>query len=73
VLDYAGPTHDVGAVGYLRRIRSAISVARAVLEHTKHSLIVGEGAKAFAKMMGFTEEPLNTERSDEVCESFHLQ
>lgn len=62
----AGPTHDVGAVGYLRRIKSAISVARAVLVHSKHSLVVGDGATAFAKMMGFVEEPLNTQHSDAV-------
>lgn len=33
---------DVGSVGCLRRIKSAISVARAVLERSKHTLLVGE-------------------------------
>ena len=36
------PSHDVGAVGCLRGIQSAIGVARAVLEYTKHTLLVGQ-------------------------------
>ncbi|KAF8791843.1 N(4)-(Beta-N-acetylglucosaminyl)-L-asparaginase like protein [Argiope bruennichi] len=39
-----GVTHNVGAVGDLRRIKSAISVARKVLEHTQHTLLVGNQA-----------------------------
>ena len=35
-------TMDVGADGCLRRIPSAIAVARAVMEHTEHTLLVGE-------------------------------
>lgn len=35
-------TQDVGAVGDLRRIKSAISVARAVMHFTDHTLLVGE-------------------------------
>ena len=35
-------THDVGSVGCLRNIKSAISVARSVLEHTEQTLLVGE-------------------------------
>lgn len=34
-----GKTFNVGAVANLRRIKSAISVARKVLEHTSHSVI----------------------------------
>ena len=30
-----GPTHDVGAVGCLKRIRRAVSVARAVMERKR--------------------------------------
>lgn len=33
---------EVGAVGNLRRIKDAIGVARAVMERTKHTLLVGE-------------------------------
>ena len=31
-------------VGCLRRVKGAIAVARAVMEHTSHSLLVGEKA-----------------------------
>lgn len=35
-------TMQAGAVGDLRRIKDAIGVARAVMEHTEHTLLVGE-------------------------------
>eukprot|EP00002_Diphylleia_rotans_P005744 TRINITY_DN1491_c0_g1_i1.p1 TRINITY_DN1491_c0_g1~~TRINITY_DN1491_c0_g1_i1.p1 ORF type:complete len:351 (+),score=67.88 TRINITY_DN1491_c0_g1_i1:104-1156(+) len=52
--------HDVGAVAVMKRIKSAISVARKVLEHTSHTLLVGEDATKFAVSMGFVEEDLST-------------
>eukprot|EP01097_Dermamoeba_algensis_P008385 TRINITY_DN5587_c0_g1_i1.p1 TRINITY_DN5587_c0_g1~~TRINITY_DN5587_c0_g1_i1.p1 ORF type:complete len:258 (-),score=48.40 TRINITY_DN5587_c0_g1_i1:108-881(-) len=58
-----GVTHDVGSVGCLKRIKSAISVARAVMEYTKHTLLVGEDATQFAIQMGFKEENLTTPHS----------
>ena len=39
-------THDVGAVGALRRVKPAISVARAVMERTTHTLLVGDQGNA---------------------------
>ncbi|EKX47020.1 hypothetical protein GUITHDRAFT_162876 [Guillardia theta CCMP2712] len=59
-----GASHDMGAVGCLRNIRNAISVARSVMEHTSHSLLVGEKATSYAVMAGFKEEPLETDRSN---------
>ena len=38
-------THDVGSVGCLKRIKNAISVARHVMEHTNHTLLVGEDGR----------------------------
>ena len=38
-------SHDVGSVGCLKNIRSAISVARSVMVHTDHTLLVGEDGK----------------------------
>ena len=35
-------THNVGGVGDLRRVKSAISVARYVLDYTDHTLLVGD-------------------------------
>lgn len=61
-----GTTHDVGAVGALRRVKSAISVARKVMEHTTHTMLVGDQATEFALMMGFKEENLTTQSSDEI-------
>lgn len=61
-----GASMDMGAVGCLRRVRSAISVARAVMEHTSQSILVGEKATAFATMAGFAEEGLETDRSNQL-------
>ncbi len=64
-LIFDGVTHDVGAVGGLRRVKNAIVVARGVLEHTNHSLLVGDAATRFAvDFLGFPEEPLGTPESD---------
>ena len=57
------PTHDAGAVGGIRRVKSAISVARRVLEHTKVTFLVGEQATQFAKDMGFQIESLSSNDS----------
>ncbi|CDQ74089.1 unnamed protein product [Oncorhynchus mykiss] len=56
-------TMEVGAVGDLRRIKNAIGVARAVMERTDHTLLVGESASVFAENMGFTAEDLTTNKS----------
>ncbi len=58
-----GPTHKSGAVGALRNIKNPAMVALAVLRRTDHCLLVGEGALRFAKMQGFREENLLTERA----------
>jgi len=58
-----GPTHDVGAVGCLRRVKRAISVARMVMEETQHSLIVGDDATRFAVSKGFHETSLTNAAS----------
>lgn len=54
---------DVGGVGGLRNVKNAISVARKVLEHTKHSLLGGDQATDFALKMGFKKESLETSES----------
>ena len=99
-----GVTRDVGAVGYLRRVKNAIGVrtrpclrtpalartyagatpwvrkfwvhdvsccscrrvhqvARAVMDHSAHTLLAGDGATAFAQMMGFPLADLETPHS----------
>ncbi|KAK3606412.1 hypothetical protein CHS0354_042063 [Potamilus streckersoni] len=61
-----GRTHDVGAVGALRRIKPAISVARAIMEFTTHTFLVGDQATAFAKEIGFTETDLTSNISAQM-------
>ena len=58
--------HNVGAVGALRRVKDAISVARKVLEHSSHTLLVGDQATEFALKMGFKEENLTTIESAKI-------
>ncbi|KAF7706926.1 N(4)-(beta-N-acetylglucosaminyl)-L-asparaginase [Silurus meridionalis] len=58
-----GDTMEVGAVGDLRRVKNAVGVARAVMEHTQHTFLVGESASAFAQDMGFKSESLSTNDS----------
>lgn len=62
-----GTTMKSGAVAGLRRIRDAVAVARAVLHHTRHSLLVGDLATQFAVENGFREEDLSTEDSRARC------
>jgi len=61
-----GENMKVGSVGSLRRIKSAISVARFVMDHTRHTLLVGDLATSFAKQMGFKEESLTTNDSTKI-------
>ncbi|KAK3914537.1 N(4)-(beta-N-acetylglucosaminyl)-L-asparaginase [Frankliniella fusca] len=67
-----GVTMDVGAVGALRRVRSAISVARRVMERTSHTLLVGSQATRFAAQMGFPEQTLSTNGSQSMWHDWLL-
>ncbi|CAJ0567651.1 unnamed protein product, partial [Mesorhabditis spiculigera] len=58
-----GPGHRMAAVAQLRRVRDAARVAWAVMNHTQHTMIVGEQATRFALQMGFKEENLTTPAS----------
>jgi N4-(beta-N-acetylglucosaminyl)-L-asparaginase len=59
-----GPKKRAGAVASLEGVRTPSLVAKAVMETTDHHLIVGHGAQAFARNMGFkVEDDLNTEHS----------
>lgn len=61
-----GPTHKAGAVASLQNIMHPAQVALRVLRRTDHVLIVGEGARKFAKAHGFKEENLLTEQAREA-------
>jgi N4-(beta-N-acetylglucosaminyl)-L-asparaginase len=59
-----GPLKRAGAVACLEGVRTPSRVARAVMDHTDHHLIVGKDAQRFARSMGFKiEDDLNTEKS----------
>ncbi len=62
-----GPLKRAGGVAGLEGVRTPSLVAKAVLESTDHHLLVGHGAQAFARNMGFKiEDDLNTEKSRQL-------
>jgi len=61
-----GPTRRAGSVGGVRNIKNVSMVAQAVMQHTGHVMLVGEGAERFAVARGFPRENLLTERSRKV-------
>ena len=61
-----GPTRRAGSVGGVRNIKNVSLVAKAVMEHTGHVMLVGEGAERFAVAQGFPRENLLTDRSRKV-------
>ncbi|HKA87122.1 MAG TPA: N(4)-(beta-N-acetylglucosaminyl)-L-asparaginase [Haliangiales bacterium] len=61
-----GPTRRAGSVGGVRNIKNVSLVAKAVMVHTGHVMLVGEGAERFAVASGFARENLLTERSRKV-------
>src|SRR5688500_14353684 len=59
-----GPKKRAGGVGALEGVRTPSLVAKAVMEQTDHHLLVGKGAREFARGAGFKiEDDLNTDRS----------
>ena len=61
-----GPRKQAGGVAAIEGVRTPSLVAKAVMEHTDHHLLVGHGAQDFARNMGFTiEKDLNTPRTRE--------
>jgi len=61
-----GPTRRAGSVGGVRNIKNVSMVSKAVMEHTGHVMLVGEGAERFAVAQGFPRENLLTENSRKI-------
>jgi N4-(beta-N-acetylglucosaminyl)-L-asparaginase len=61
-----GPTRRAGSVAGVRNIKNVALVSKAVMEHTGHVMLVGEGAERFAVAMGYPRENLLTERSRKI-------
>lgn len=55
-----GSTLGFGAVAALTGIRNPVSVARRVMERTPHLMLVGAGARRFARVQGFKVSDLLT-------------
>jgi len=60
IMDWKG---NAGSVAFIEDIMHPISVARLVMEKTKHVMLAGDGAKKFALENGFKEENLLTENA----------
>lgn len=61
---------NCGSVAFLQNIKHPISVARKVMDDTPHVMLVGEGARRFAKEKGFKEENLLTEKSEKAWKNW---
>ena len=61
LMNWAG---DIGAVCALEDIAHPVSVARAVMEKTPHTMLVGEGARRFALEQGFETAAMPTPRAE---------
>ncbi len=61
-----GPTGRAGAVAALKYVKNPSRVAKLVMEHTDHVMLVGEGALRFALAYGFQKQNLLTERSRKI-------
>ena len=67
VMDSSG---NAGSVAFLKNIKHPVSVARKVMEETKHVMLVSEGAKEFAITNGFEELNLLTKKSKKDWEKW---
>ncbi|MBD3207063.1 hypothetical protein GF319_12075 [Candidatus Bathyarchaeota archaeon] len=68
-----GKTLKAGAVGAVKGYLYPITIARKVLDHAPHVMLVGEGAELFAEALGCEKGNLSTERSRLVYDLFRKQ
>jgi len=68
-----GPSARGGSVASLEGIENPISVARKVMELTPHVLLVGPGAREFARAQGFPERELLTDAARERWEQWQQE
>lgn len=61
-----GPLRTAGSVGGVRNIKNVCLVARKVMEHTGHVMLIGEGAERFAVDQGFPRENLLTDDARKI-------
>ncbi len=68
-----GPGHQAGSVAGLEGILHPISVARAVMEKTRHVMLVGQGAQDFAIQNGFEKVNLLSEGRRKAWEEWRAE
>lgn len=56
----SGPGHKAGSVAAVEGFKHPVSIARRVMEETRHVMLVGEGAQRFARERKFEEGPAVT-------------
>ncbi|HET9839945.1 MAG TPA: N(4)-(beta-N-acetylglucosaminyl)-L-asparaginase [Candidatus Angelobacter sp.] len=61
-----GPSRRAGSVGGVHDIKNVAALARTVMEHTGHVMLVGDGATRFGLLMGFEKTNLLTEHSRKI-------
>jgi N4-(beta-N-acetylglucosaminyl)-L-asparaginase len=61
-----GPTRRAGSVGGVRDIKNVAALSKAVMDHTGHVMLVGEGATRFAVAVGFPKENLLTDDTRKI-------
>ncbi len=66
-------TGNAGSVAFVQNIKHPVSVARKVMEDTKHVMLVGEGARQFAVSQGFEEMNLLTDESKVEWEKWKMK
>ena len=67
IMDESG---NGGSVTFLQHIKTPVSVARLVMEKTRHVMLSGEGALQFALANGFKKEELHTDLSRKSWEDW---
>jgi len=58
-----GPTRRAGSVAAIHGIKTPSNIAKLVMDHSTHVMLVGEGATKFALAHGYQREDLMTEKS----------
>ena len=70
IMDHEG---NCGAVAFVQNYEHVISIARRVMEKTKHIMLAGSGAEAFAAREGFPKTELLTAKAKALYEEWSKQ
>ncbi len=69
-----GESLKSGAVAAVKNVKNPITLARMVMDHTPHCLLVGDGARVFANEMGIPVTPTEDLVTPEACAEYaHFQ